>query len=224
MSVAHNTITADELRQDQATGKLVAWKEGDNYVAVSASAGTAYKVADLTRSILVTDDYVLQVDRAHSTDGRPHVFDLNYHNYGKQTMQLPTTPYSGFSQANGYTHLEQVQRGETSDKIMTRFENEGTTLSLTCWVAYLRKSFRGCSGTASCREGAVCDCATQRQRCCVCLLLVPSKGQRSTITVKRRGDDTFTVRGPHWVDSVTLDNVIRYHRSIVADRSGAPGD
>jgi hypothetical protein len=96
MSVAHNTITADELRQDQATGKLVAWKEGDNYVAVSASAGTAYKVADLTRSILVTDDYVLQVGRAHSTDGRPHVFDLNYHNYGKQTMQLPTTPYCGF--------------------------------------------------------------------------------------------------------------------------------
>jgi hypothetical protein len=28
MSVAHNTITADGLRQDPATEKLVAWKEG----------------------------------------------------------------------------------------------------------------------------------------------------------------------------------------------------
>jgi hypothetical protein len=55
-------------------------------------------------------------------------------------------------------------------------------------------------------------------------LLVPPKGQPSTITVKRREDGTITVRGPHWVDSVTLDNVIRYHRSIVADGSGAPGD
>ena len=47
MSVAHNTITVDELRQDQATGKLVAWKDGDNYVAVTASAGPAYKFAVL---------------------------------------------------------------------------------------------------------------------------------------------------------------------------------
>src|ERR1700722_3992408 len=37
MSVAHNTITADELRQDQATGKLIAWADKtdeDGYVAV----------------------------------------------------------------------------------------------------------------------------------------------------------------------------------------------
>jgi hypothetical protein len=96
MTVAHNTITADELRQDQATGKLVVWKDGDDYVAVTASAGPAYKFAEVTRSILVTDDCVLQVDRAHSTDGKAHAFDVNYHNYGKQTMQLQTTPYSGF--------------------------------------------------------------------------------------------------------------------------------
>jgi hypothetical protein len=73
----------------------------------------------------------------HSTDGKPHVFDFNYHNFGKQTMQLQTAPYSGFPLANGYTHLEQVQRGETSGSIMTRFDNEGTTLSLEYWVANL---------------------------------------------------------------------------------------
>ncbi|MCU1252698.1 MAG: hypothetical protein JWQ49_5727 [Edaphobacter sp.] len=55
-------------------------------------------------------------------------------------------------------------------------------------------------------------------------LLDSSKGQPSTITVKRREDGTITVRGPRSVDSVTLDNVIHYHRSIVADGSGAAGD
>jgi hypothetical protein len=55
-------------------------------------------------------------------------------------------------------------------------------------------------------------------------LLVSSKGQPSTSTVKRREDGTITVRGPRWVHSVTLDNVIHYHRSIVADGSGAAGD
>jgi oligo-alginate lyase len=50
MSVAHNTLTADELRQDQATGKLIAWKDQDVYVAVTASAGPVYKFANLTRA------------------------------------------------------------------------------------------------------------------------------------------------------------------------------
>jgi hypothetical protein len=224
MSVAHNTITADESRQDQATGKLVAWKDGDGYVAVTASAGPAYKFADLTRSILVTDDYVLQVDRAHSTDGKPHVFDVNYHNYGKQTMQLQTTPYSGFPEGNGYAHLEQVQRAKTSDSIMTHFDNDGTTMSLDVLGGVpLRRSFRG----------SLRDRILPRRYVIVrrrgedaefISLLVPSRGQRPNITAKRDEDGTITVHGPHWVDSVTLGDVIRYHRSIVADGSGPPGE
>src|SRR5260370_6545144 len=130
MSVAHNTITSDELRQDQATGKLIGWKDEDGYVAVTASAGPAYKFANITRSILVTDEYALQVDRAHSTDGKPHIFDFNYHNYGNQTMQLQTAPYSKFPKVNGYMRLEQAQRGEASGNVMARFDNEGTVMSL----------------------------------------------------------------------------------------------
>jgi hypothetical protein len=43
MLVAHNTVTADELRQDQETGKLIAWKDEGGYVAVTASAGPVHK-------------------------------------------------------------------------------------------------------------------------------------------------------------------------------------
>jgi hypothetical protein len=212
------------LRQDQATGKLVAWKDGDDYVAVTASAGPAYKFADLTRSILVTDDYVLQVDSAHSTDGKPHVFDMNYHNYGKQTMQLQTTPYSGFPEANGYMHLEQVQRGETSDNLVTRFDNDGTTMSLDVLGGVATEVFRGVApGPHPAVKVPFVTVRRKADNVAFVSLLVPSKGKPSTITVERAKDGTITVRGPHWMDSVTLDNVIRYHRSIVTAES-APGN
>jgi oligo-alginate lyase len=220
MSVAHNTITVDELRQDQATGKLVAWKDEDDYVAVTASAGPAYKFADLRRSILVTDDYVLQVDSARSTDGKAHVYDVNYHNYGKQAMQLQTTPYSGFPEANGYTHLEQVRRGETSDDIVTRFDNDGTTMSLDVLGGVATEVFRGVApGPHPAVKVPFVTVRRKANDVAFVSLLVPSRGKPSTITVERAKDGTITVRGPHWMDSVTLDNVIRYHRSIVTDES-----
>ncbi len=223
MSVAHNTITADELRQDQATGKLIAWKDEDSYVAVTASAGPAYKFADLTRSILVTDDYALQADRAHSTDGKPHVFDFNYHNYGKQTMQLQTTPYSGLPTANGYMHLEHVQRGETSGSIATRFDNEDTTLSVEVLGGMPAEVFQGVApGPHPAVKVPFVIVRRKGTDAEFISLLVPYKGSAPTITAKTGEDGTITVRGPNWVDTVTLGDVIRYHRSTMAAEPDSP--
>jgi hypothetical protein len=223
MSVAHNTITADELRQDQATGNLVAWKDGSDYVAVTASAGAAYKFADLTRSILVTDEYALQVDRAHSTDGKPHIFDFNYHNFGKQTMQLQMTPYSGFPSANGYTHLEQVQRGETSGNIITSFENEGTTLSFEVLAGTSAEVFQGVAPGP--HPAVKVPFVIVRRKAIdaeFISLLVPSRGTSPAITASAAQDGTINVHGPKWVDSVTLGPVIRYHRLTVNAESNSP--
>jgi hypothetical protein len=224
MSVAHNTITADELRQDQATGKLIAWKNENDYVAVTANAGPAYKFADLTRSILVTDEYALQVDRAHSTDGKPHVFDFNYHNYGNQAMQLQTTPYSGLPGANGYMHLEQVRRGETSGNLTTRFDNEGTVLSLEVLGGVPTEVFQGVAPgphpavkvpfVIVRRKGADAEFVS---------LFVPHRGNTPAITAIAGENGTIVVHGPQWVDTVTLGDVIRYHRSKPAMESGSHG-
>jgi oligo-alginate lyase len=217
MSVAHNTITADELRQDQATGKLIAWKSEDNYVAVTASAGPVYKFAELTRSILVTNEYALQVDRAHSSDGKPHVFDLNYHNYGKQVMQLQTAPYNGLPNANGYMHLEQVQRGETSGDITTRFDNEGTTLSLQVLGGTSTEVFQGIApGSHPAIKVPFVIVRRKGTGAEFISLFVPSRGSTPTVTARTGEDGTITVHGPGWVDTVTLGDTINYHRSIVA--------
>jgi hypothetical protein len=221
MSVAHNTITADELRQDQATGKLIAWKDGDDYVAVTASAGPAYQFADLTRSILVTDDYALQVDSAHSKDGKPHVFDFNYHNYGKQTMQLQTAPYSGFPAANGYLHLEQVQRGETSGTMMTRFENEDTTMSLDMLGGVPTEVFQGVApGPHPATKVPFAIVRRKGMDAEFISLFVPSKGKPPTITASAGEDGTITVRGTNWVDKIKFSETINYHRSLEAAEAG----
>jgi len=214
MSVAHNTITADELRQDQATGKLIAWQEEDGYVAVTASAGPAYKFADLNRSILVTDEYALQVDRAHATDSKPHIFDFNYHNYGRQTMQLHTSPYGEFPKVNGYLHLEQAERAETKDNVMTRFDNEGTTMSLEVLGGRPTEVFQGMAPgphpavkvpfVIVRRKGTDVEFIT---------LLVPSKGEPPKITVRPGDGGSVFVQGPGWVDTVALGEAIRYHRA-----------
>ena len=223
MSVAHNTITADELRQDQATGKLIAWKDGSDYVAVTASAGAAYKFADLTRSVLVTDEYALQVDRAHSTDGKPHIFDFNYHNFGKQTTQLHLEPYNGFPNANGYMHLEQVQRGETSGNIMSRFENEGTTLSLEVLGGASAEVYQGVApGPHPAIKVPFVIVRRKAIDAQFISLLVPSRGTSPTITVSAAQNGTITVHGPNWVDSVTLGDVISYHRAVVTAESKSP--
>jgi oligo-alginate lyase len=215
MSVAHNTLTVDELRQNQATGKLIAWKDEDGYVAVTASAGPAYSFADLTRSILVTDEYALQIDRAHSTDGKSHNFDFNYHNFGKQTMQLETSPYDGFPGANGYMHLEQVQRGETRGNFVTRFENDGSTMSLEMLGGSSTEIFQGVAPGPHPTVKVPFVIARRRGTDARFVsLLVPSRGQPSTITATVGDDGTVTVRGPRWVDTVSLGEVIRYRRSI----------
>ena len=214
MSVAHNTPTVDEQRQAQATGKLVAWKEGDDYVATTADAGPVYPFADLERSILVTDEYMLQIDRAHATDGKPHTFDVSYHNFGKQTMQLQTSPYDGFPKVNGYLHLERVQRGETSGDLETRFDNDGTTMSLTVLGGSPTEVFQGVApGPRPSIKVPFVIVRRKAEDARFVSLLVPSKDEISKITAQVNSTGTITVTGPGWSDVVTLDTKITYTRT-----------
>ncbi len=220
MSVAHNVLTADELRQGQATGKLVAWNEGDDYVAATADAGPVYAFADLTRSILVTDEYVLQVDRAHATDGKAHVFDFNYHNFGKQTIQLQTVPYSGFPKGNGYMHLEQAERGETSGNIESRFDNDGTSMSLAVLGAGASEVFQGVApGPHPAVKVPFLIVRRKGEDAEFISLLVPSKGESPKIAAKLGEGGTITVSGPGWVDTVILGEKISFRRAAMAAKS-----
>lgn len=105
-TVAHNTVTVDETTQAEATGTLL-WADLDHdvYRAASASAGNAYKQATLTRTMLLTPEYTLDLFTAKATDGKPHRFDWTYHNEGTLTLSLAAAPYSAFPKQYGYQHL-----------------------------------------------------------------------------------------------------------------------
>jgi oligo-alginate lyase len=157
----------------------------------------------------------VQLDRAHSTDGKPHIFDFNYHNYGKQTMQLETTPYNEFPKVNGYMHLEQAQHGKTSSDVLSRFDNEGTAMLLQVLGSTPTEVFQGVApGPRPAvkvpfvivrRKGVDVEFIT---------LLIPSREESPKITAHIGKDGTVLVHGPDWVDTVNLGEAIRYHRAI----------
>ena len=193
---------------------MIAWKDGDGYVAVTASAGPAYCFADLTRSILVTNEYALQVDRAQATDGKQHTFDFNYHNYGKQTLQLQTSPYNNLPHANGYMHLEQAQRGETSDNIITRFDNQGTTMSLKISGGTPTEVFEGVApGPHAAIKVPFLIARRKGTKAEFISLFVPSKGDPSQISARPGKEGVILVSGPGWQDTVQLGETIQYQRT-----------
>jgi hypothetical protein len=219
MSVAHNTLTADEQRQDPATGKLIAWKDEKDYVAVTADAGPVYKFAELTRSILVTDEYALQIDSAHATDGQPHSFDFNYHNFGNQILQIKTQPYDGFPKNNGYLHLEQAERGETSGDILTRFDNEGTTMSLEVLGGVPTEVFQGVApGPHPTVKVPFLIARRRGMDVRFVTLFFPAKAESPMITARMDLEGIITVHGPGWVDTVSLSDVIHYHRAATSSK------
>ncbi|NUQ29451.1 MAG: alginate lyase family protein [Acidobacteriaceae bacterium] len=122
MTVAHNTISVDQQRQDAATGKLLNWRAGDGWTAVSADAGPVYTMAHLRRTMLLTPNYVLILDECESVDGQAHTFDWAYHNAGMESLvsSLQMKP-STLSTANGYQHLGNSNEGITSKAIAVRF-------------------------------------------------------------------------------------------------------
>lgn len=214
MSVAHNVITADEKRQNPATGKLIAWKEGEGFVGVIADAGPVYKFASLSRGILVTDEYILQIDRAQATDAKPHIFDLNYHNYGKQSLDLEVSPYNGFPQNNGYMHLEQVNHGAGSGEIRTRFDTENSTLFFDVLGGIKTDVFTGVApGPHPATKVPFLIVRRDGENAEFISLLVPSKGGDPKITAVRMKDGSVRVTGAGWADTVVLNKIIRFQRS-----------
>ncbi len=104
-TIAHNTITVDETNQAQAAGKLLDWRPSPDKTVIRLSAGPVYKNVELTRTLVHTARYTLDVFEARSTDGRPHKIDWIYHNAGAVTTDLDLRPGPELPQTNGYQHL-----------------------------------------------------------------------------------------------------------------------
>jgi len=105
LTVAHNTIVADETTQREATGKLLWQQITPQFSATKADAGPAYANIRLDRTVVVTAEYALDLMTASASDNKPHQFDWVYHNAGVMKTDLPFQPYDAFPKKEGYQHL-----------------------------------------------------------------------------------------------------------------------
>ncbi|HEY3440178.1 MAG TPA: heparinase II/III family protein [Paludibaculum sp.] len=128
VTIAHNTVTVDETTQAESTGALI-WAELAHplYRAVRATAGAAaYKQATLTRTMLLTSEYTVDLFEAQATYGTDHIFDWAFHMDGALTTALPTEPYTAFPAKSGYQHLAEPRAAQTSDSWQATFDPNPT--------------------------------------------------------------------------------------------------
>lgn len=114
-TIAHNTVTVDEIDQAEATGSLERFLAFPGLVWARASAGPVYENATLARDMVMADGYLLDRVDARSSDGQSHQFDWLYHNPGVLTHELSASSYDGFPDDGGYQHLDNSQ-AETTDR------------------------------------------------------------------------------------------------------------
>jgi len=217
MTVAHNTVSVDEQVQKPATGKLLAWQAEPEFTAVTADAGPVYPDADLQRTSIVTSDYVLEITTAKSTDGQPHDFDWNYHNYGTQQAEGSFTPYTGFPKGAGYENLIANQSATVAGDIRSTFTmDKGRTMQV--WMLAADQPSLVLTGVGPGpdlrvkipylivrRHGAEARFVT---------VLEPGPDAAKIASVTESGDAVH-IRSQKWEDTITLGVKIAYHRTAL---------
>lgn len=220
MTVAHNTVSVDEQVQKPATGKLLAWQAEPEFTAVTADAGPVYPDADLQRTSILTSDYVLEITTGKATDGQPHDFDWNYHNYGTQQPEGSFAPYSGFPKGAGYENLNDNQSATVAGAIRSTFTmDKGRTMQVWMLAANpgnVDQPSQVITGLAPGpdlrvkvpylivrRHGAAARFVT---------VLEPGPDAARIVSVTESGDAVH-IRSAKWEDTITLGAKVAYHRS-----------
>jgi len=217
-TVAHNTVAVDEHDQQPATGSLLDWQSKPDFTAVSLDAGPVYAGVDLQRTEIVTNDYILEITRCRSTDGREHDFDWLYHNYGAQAAEGEFLPYSGFPQQDGYQMLTENQHASIAGDIHTTFTmDKGRTLRV--WMLKDTNASQVFTGEGPGpdlrvkipyiivrRHGSDADFVT---------LFEPSENAAYKVqTISQQGNE-ISIRGVGFQDSVSIGGKIDYRHETL---------
>lgn len=217
-TVAHNTVAVDESDQQPATGKLLNWQSEPAFTALSVDAGPAYASVDLQRTEVVTDNYVLEITRATSSDGKMHDFDWIYHNYGKQAAEGSFEPYAGFPQRDGYEMLAKNDVARVAGDFRTTFTmDKGRTLRV--WMLKGSGGSQVFTGVGPGpdlrvpityvivrRHGLNAEFVT---------LLEPSANNSYKVQSITRDGNRVTIRGAGFEDQIETDEKIGYRHTLL---------
>jgi hypothetical protein len=129
-TISHNAVLVDGKSQQPATGKLLHFKQDDNYTAVAASCDEAYPGVRHTRWLVMTDAYLVVLDELHCD--AEHQFDWLYHNRGRKAVSEAAQNEGRLAgKFQGSEYIQNATQGVTADTIRIRFEDEKVPVHLT---------------------------------------------------------------------------------------------
>lgn len=112
-SLSHNVLVVGEKSQQRApAGRLDTFVSGQKLQAARAATTKSYGSVNLARTLLLNDDYLIDVFQADSIV--EETFDWVYHNYGRFTTSLNLQPTT-LSKKNGYEFLKSTAAAKTDD-------------------------------------------------------------------------------------------------------------
>jgi hypothetical protein len=124
-TLAHNTLTVDEVSQSPATGKCLAFGNERGVDYVMTEAGPIYPGVRFVRTVaLLTSNLVVLVDQV--TADKPRTLDLVYHQNGNWEKLPAGEPWTAPSVA-GYQHFTgatQRTTGATSLTLQTKITDD----------------------------------------------------------------------------------------------------
>ncbi|MBI4786275.1 MAG: alginate lyase family protein [Chloroflexi bacterium] len=114
-SLAHNLLVVNGKSQQRAPAGMLDEFAGGTLVQVArASTTKAYGGENLSRTLLLNDDYLTDLFQVNSPV--ENTYDWVYHNFGNLSTDLNMRPAPGFvSPSNGYEYLTNVQVAKTEN-------------------------------------------------------------------------------------------------------------
>ncbi len=114
-SLAHNTVTANEVSQIMTGGKLEAYGSCGDLSLIRASCDSAIPSCVLDRTLFLSGDRLYDITMVLS--GIPFTFDLPYHCYGKLDQKIATSPWKDHPKEKaGYSYFKEPLSAKVDGK------------------------------------------------------------------------------------------------------------
>ncbi|MEC8338800.1 MAG: alginate lyase family protein [Planctomycetota bacterium] len=145
-SIAHNTVTVDEVSQypqdvpdpwvverngKQARGRPLFFRAGEDFKAFGAECDAAYEGVLLSRAVALVDSTIVDFYRCRSAS--EHTYDFALHIDGTlahSTIPLSKASDEPLSKSLGYQHLLAPRRGEAKGEDQMQFDTSGGLMQI----------------------------------------------------------------------------------------------
>ena len=131
-TVSHNTVVVDGKSQQPTTGALHFLTQASGVDIVQADSGDIQDGVRMIRTMVVTQDAVVMVDRLRSE--RVHTYDWVYHNRGTMRPAFSCRkPKKPLGDSEGYDVIKDLRRAKPEGEWQVTWKQAGSGVRLTFW-------------------------------------------------------------------------------------------